>query len=266
MKKTISLILTACMLFCALCLASCQKPETLTTAEKVSQALEATRAFDTYSAILDMKIDMDMQGISMEIPATIDMKVKDANSEQCVSFMEMEMEMMGMTISMPIYMEGEWVYLSMFGENMKMKAEDYTDTNYTESAEGMLEELSENLFEDKELVKNADGSETVTVSVPDETFAEIYDEVLETVKESAASGEEVTNLSIENAQVSYTIKDGLLSAISMDWLMEMDVAGMTVSVDVVYDMTYNAFGDDVVITPPEGYQDYPEISDEGMLE
>ena len=261
MKKLLSVLLAACLLLCSLMFVGCRGK---TAAEKLSEAMAATQAFDSYGASVDMLMDMSMLGVSMEIPMMMDIKIKDAKSENPVMQAVITMEMLGMELEVPMYMENEWVYMSVMGQNYRMKAEEAEDADYAESVANIVRDLPSELLEGKEMVQNEDGTETVTVEIPGDIFTELYAELLKSVNESSAEGD-LSTVTVSDAVVSITIKDGLLSVYDIEFVIEMSVEGVTAEVVTKATCTYNSFGEDVVITPPEGYLDYPELSEDEDL-
>ena len=261
MKKLLSVLLALCLVASVLALVSCKKEKT--TAEKLTEAVQATQAYDAYAALYDMKISMDMDGVSMDIPMTMDMKIKGATTDSPIASMNVKMEMLGMELEMPMYMEGEWIYASVMGMNYKMRAdENETEAAYAESVSDMLQILPEDVLEGVEMTLGEDGSETVSVPLSDEKFMELFGDVASSAANSASGAD--SDVSLADATVSITVKDGLVSVygISFTMNMQMDIGEgqpTDVAAGVTATVTFTEFGDTVVITPPEGYENYQEL-------
>ena len=265
MKKLLSVLLILCLMLSALALVACndEQPETpdapvvKTTAEKFNEAIRATYAQDSYAATYDMSISMEMMGMTVDVPTTMELKVKNAASDNPVASIDMTMEMFGMGIDVPMYMENGWLYTYAMGETYKMRVTEEVD--YTQSVNDMLQELPENYLNDAQLTVNPDGSETIVLVMPGSEFADIF---ANTIADAAASAADTFDgLDISNTGVEITIKGGVISVYSMRFDMKMEVEGVETTVSTTCDMTFTAFGDDVVVTPPEGYLDFPEESD-----
>ena len=264
MRKTVSLLLVLLLVASALLFASCRKQQPLMPAEKLQRAIDATQACDALDMTTDMTIGVSVTGISMEIPMHMDVKVKGAQSDSPVASVDMSMEMLGMTMDIPMYIEGEWVYTTMLGESYKAKATS-DDTDYTQMAQSFVNDLPAELLEGKEMTVNADGSESVTVDVPPESFAQLFTGALQLAGDTAGTSDDAGSATVKEATVTYTLKDGLIRKCDMAFSMTVVEDGVQLEMSVQASCTYNAFGDDVVITPPEGYLDYPEI-DADLLE
>lgn len=262
MKKFLAVLLVLCLSLSVLTLVSCEKEKT--TAEKVSEAIEAVQAYDAYAATYDMNMKMDMMGMSLDVPMTMDLKIRDAHSESPVASIDMTMEMFGVELEMPMYMEGDWVYSSVMGMNYKTRVEDSEESAYANAVEDMVKDLPEELFEGLEMTLNEDGSETVELSIPQDQFNELFEATLDSVSDTA--GEGYSDVSVSDTKVSITIKDGLVSVYDISYKMSMKTEGLSegelidVEADAHVILTFTAFGDEVVITPPEGYLDYEEMS------
>ena len=261
MKKTLALLLALMLLVTSAAFVSCQKQET--PAQRLQRALDATQASDAIDATIEMTMEMSASGVYVEIPMSMDVKTKGVHSKTPVSSVVMQMEMFGMTLEIPMYMEGEWVYTSMMGESYKTKI-DEADTDYTALAQSFTNDLPASLLEGQTMTKNGDGSETVTIAVPSDTFTELFSEAMGLAGDTAGLDGEVGDVAVKDATVTITIKDGLVRQYDMAYVMEMSAGGIATQMNVSTNCTYHAFGDDVTVTPPEGYLDYPEM-DESLL-
>ena len=254
MKKLFSVLLAICMLLSMLALVSCKKQ---TLSERVNEAISATYSTDSYAANYEMKISMETMGMTLDIPTTMDMKVKNATSASPIASIDLTMEMFGSELEMAIYMEDGWVYASAFGASYKARVTENEDlAEYTQTADNILKVLPANYFEGVEATKNPDGSETVVICMPGDAFSEIFSDTVAGAAASAADS--IEDVEVSNTRLEITIKDGMVSVYSMAFDMSMKSGGIDVVATVSADMTFTAFGDAVVITPPEGYLDYPE--------
>ena len=265
MKKLLSVLLILCLMLSALALVACndEQPETpdapvvKTTAEKFNDAIRATYAADSYAVKYDMNIAMETMGMTMDIPTSMDMKIKNAASDSPVASIDMTMEMLGMEIAIDMYMEDGWIYATAMGESYKSRVTDEDD--YTQDIDDMLKELPEDYLNELEVTVNPDGSETVVLAMSGDEFSEIFSSTITDVANSAADAFDA--LEITETGVKITIKDGMISLYSINFVMTMQSEGVEIVSTATADMAFTAFGDDVVVTPPEGYLDFPEESD-----
>ena len=261
MKRIISLVLVLCMLFMCGILVSC---ETQSTFQVISTALDNTQALDYMDATMEMEINMESQGTTMSIPMTADIKANNLKSDNPVMSTEISMSMLGMTVDMKMYQEGEWAYYDALGMKYKTKiTEETSEYDYTDDVDSMVQDLPEELFENIELVKGEDGSLTVTVAIPDEQFADIYDDYIDSL--NSTTGYEDGDITVTDAKVSITVKDEYLSVYDMSFNMNIDIAGVSSAAEVTAKVTYNNLGEKVTVTPPDGYKDYEEMDPNDML-
>ena len=66
---------------------------------------------------------------------------------------------------------------------------------------------------------------------------------------------------ISNARVEITLDDGNLRDYDIFFDMASDGKEFPKNASVTVELDYLAFGDDVVLTPPEGYLDFPLVED-----
>lgn len=254
-KRIVSLLLALCIVCVCGLLASCNQVSTYMV---VSQAIEKTEKLDSMAAEMEIEMTMSMMGMDITVPIKADVKAKGLQGDAPVTFAKMSMSMMGETMEFDMYQEGDWAYYVI--ADMKYKtniAEAQAEYDYSDTMTDMLQDLPEDLLKDVELVKNEDGSRTMTVSLSDEQFTEIYEEILDDT--SAEYGTSVNDLSISDAEISITVADGYISVFDMKFTMNMTVEGVETSADAAYNIKYKDLGKEVTITPPEGYQDFEEM-------
>ena len=251
MKKIVSLCLIVCVLLSmTLVFTSCQNAE-----KTVDKALEKTGELESYAAQMNMKITMTGAGITTTIPMTMKMKVEDAKSETPKAEIDMSMEMFGETMEAKYYTSGEWAYFVDDENSYKMKLDDADiDSDYSED---MMKKLPADLLKDVEVVKNDDKSKTVTVSIPDETFNELFDDLLDMMTDSM--GVAATGLTISDAVVEITVKDGYVQTYGVDFSMVMTVEGISFTATAECEMVYENPGEAVTVTLPEGYESFREL-------
>ena len=258
MKKIVSLILVlslAAMLFVAC--------NTQTTEQLFNGAIEKTAKLDSMDAVMEITMDMTANGQTITIPMTYTILSQGLTGDSPVSLLGATISMSSGDYSydmeMQIYTEGDWAYVSADGLNYKMKMEDLQgETGVSDQSDAMMQKLSEDLFKDVTPVKNSDGSQTVTVSIPTEQFADLFDEMIDSMTSNA--GVAVDDLTISNAQAVITVKDGYVTTYKISFTMGMTVEGVQIETNANASITYNDPGKQVTVTPPEGYQNFEELS------
>lgn len=254
-KRVISFVMAICVL-CGLLAACGEEPvvKEKTTAEVISEALEKTEALDNISAKMDIEVNMSAEGISMSIPMKIDLKAKNMKSDDPLVYAKIGMSMLGQSIDMEMYQEGQWAYMVM--GDMKYKAKTDEATGITDNAGNMLKDLPDTLLENVTFVKNEDGSQTATIAVPDDQFAGIYEDFIKGL--NTGTEVDISKVKIMDAVVKITVANGYVTVYDMSFKMDMTAEGVEAAAEVKANITYDNPGGVVEITPPQGYKDFEE--------
>ena len=112
---------------------------------------------------------------------------------------------------------------------------------------------------------NGDGTRSVSAAISDEEFAEIYQDFIDDMSASAGQEGAVSDLSVSNGKVDITVdENGYVSVYKVSFEMNLKVESSGVSMDakapVEMAITFHNPGTAVTVTPPDGYQDFPEVS------
>ena len=274
-KRIVSLFLALVVLCAGVMLTACNDetgtpPDTVaqkSVSEVINEAMKKTSDLDAMAATMKMEMNMAMEGMTMSVPITAEIKAKDMQGDNAVASILITMSMFGQEINMEIYQEGQWAYVVM--EDMKYKA-DVKDLegelDYANSANDMLKEIPEELLKDVELVKAEDGSQTATIAFTAEKFAEIYEELIATA--NSETGTETEEVKISEPVVKITVANGYVTVCDIAFTLDAAVEGINTTTEVKATLTYENPGEPVTITPPEGYQDFEEMDDDllGLVE
>ncbi len=264
MKKLLSLLLALVMTLSLTFVFSCAGDKGDDVGEPktaVASAISKTTALNEYKATMEMNIDMTMTIMgtetTMEIPATSNIVVKNANGEKPEIYTDTQMTMMGVTTRTETYCDGDWLYTYENEEGYKVAVED--DQDYVQRLEEALKNIPEGLLESLSFEKVENGYK-VTVQIPDEDFATIYADIVEGA--TASFGEDM-DVTITNAVVDVVVNNGYIVEydVEFDMTMEMDMGigtPITANAHVVANTTIDNPGQSVTITPMAGYQDYEE--------
>ena len=258
------------MLVSLFALTSCEEKK-LTAYSLVSDAVAKMETLDSFEADMDIKMGIETMGVSMDVPMQYNVKAAGLKGDNPVTFSTVSMTMMGVTMKTEAYTEGEWCYITAFGQGMKMKAGENTEEydGYAD-IESVIKEIPEDILSDVEITENSDGTKTVSVAVSDEKFTELYQSLVDEMSASAMEGEAVLDVSVTNANVTVTVnKDGYVSVYGVSFDMNLKVESEGASVETVssVDMTitYKNPGTAVTVTPPAGYQDFEEVDPEEFI-
>ncbi len=270
-KRIVALLLAVTVLFTGVMLTACgdneENPAVATpksTAEVINAALKKTSDLDSMSATMKMEMDMSMQGMTMSVPITAKIKVKDAKSDNAVVSVAMSMSMLGQELEIEMYQEGQWAYVVMGDMKYKCSAEDMKgELDYADSANDMLKEIPEELLKDVQLVQTEDGSQTATIPFPAEKFAELYEDLIESM--NSETGTNIGEMKISDAVVTITMAGDYATGCDIAFTMDMTVEGISTTTKAKAMVTYENPGQQVTITPPAGYQDFEEMDLEAGL-
>lgn len=262
MKKIISLLLAAVLFVSAFAFASCEKQTAYTL---VSGALAKSSGLDSMEADYSINIKMTAMGETYEIPMTYKVKASGLKTDSPVASTTMTMDMLGVSMSMDIYMDQEYCYMSMLGQNVKIKIGEATeDYELMDEITGLTQPLPEELLKDVIIVKNEDGTQTVSLEISEEEFESIYKDFYMSMVSEIVAEVEYKDISLSNIKVNITVnKDGYIGTYGMNFNLniQMIIDGQTFDVSASAEATVDYInpGTAVTIQFPEGYQDFTEI-------
>lgn len=284
MKKLLTLSLAILML---MTLMSCtQKPKT--AYEIITEAQEKTAKLDSFSTDIDLDMTLGFQGISFSAPTSISINATGIQSDSPKASIAAEMSYMGMGISFDFYYEGEYLYLSAMGTNVKFNTKALTETLPNEDMSAETEELQKEydqlLIEalaDAEVQENEDGSKTISYKISSEKMTPFINKLL---AEDANEGEEnseaaAPEINLSDVEMTQTMdKNGYVSGLDFKFSVsvteDLGEEGAIIGMDkmeITFEIegtgTINEPGEPVEVTPMEGYESFEEVTpDEDMLE
>lgn len=255
MKKITSVILAVCMLLSVVALAGCSE----TPASLVNGAMAKMSDLTSLEAKMDAEIKMSMMGVDMSMPIDMHMIIEDAKSETPVSSVKAEMSFMGETVAMDMYIDAQgWAYMTVDGESYKVNAAAAAEELplSTDLATDMVTQFPEEYFEGVEIVKDDDGSKSVTLVLTAEQYAELFGETLDSLTESMGAG-----ITIKNVTLEISVKGGYVVEYDIEFDLDMSVQGTTLAASMDVDIDYINPGKDAKVTPPAGYENFPAIDE-----
>ncbi len=260
MKRIISLALSLMLVVFCFAFASCGKEPT--AYELISAAVEKSAALKDIELEQTVNMKMDMMGMSMDIPIKMTMKGKDINSENAVYYSLVNTTMMGMSVDSTVYIEGKDIYTVTMGEGYKVKAgEIIDDYDISKDLTAVFFCPAESVFEGIEVVKNEDGSRSVSLEMSQEDYINAYRPYYDSLMGEVGLGGDAT---LSDIKITVTVnEDGYMCGFKMSCGLSMTVTemGMDVPVNATLetDIKFVNIGGNVTITPPEGYQSFPEL-------
>lgn len=255
MKKLLSVVLALCLVCSTVFMFACGAKEK-TAKELVESACQKFENVDAFDASLDYDIKMNMQGMTMTMPITAEIKTVGANTDNPVSDVKMTMEFMGQKMDLRIYMEDGWAYYDMLGTQYKSSLT-AAEQEYANMVNGLVAQADYDYLEAAELIENSDGTVSVAIEL-DETLANEIGKAAAGLMSSAGNDGDIK---INNVKYEYVIdKNESLVKLNVVFDMDMTLEGMAVKADMTAHLVFKAFGKDVTITAPEGYLNYQEMS------
>ena len=257
MKRRLIALLLAMSVLCICVLFTSCNQESVYAA--VSEAMENTKKLDSMVATMKMDMEMSLMGQTVDASVVAEIKAKDITGDAPIAYTKMKVSTLGQNQVIEAYQEGGWMYISANDMQYKTNAEaNMAEYNYNDEVNNMLVDIPEEFMDDLTFEFGKDGSKTVVISIPDDEFAEIFDAYLENLNSS--NGLEGGDVTISDAEVSITVLDGYISEYEMEFMMTMEMNGVTVDAEVEASIEFEYPKGGVEITPPEGYQNFEELN------
>jgi hypothetical protein len=251
MKRIVAL--TLCIIMVCVSFVSCALKNDPYTV--VNTAIKNTNALNDVAATMDIEMEMDLLAIKVSVPLSFDIKIKNAKSENPLMSMELAMEMLGQSIEAQFYTEDGVSYVYLNGEGYQT-----TDTPKPTSIDlgSVTKELEKELFTDAVLVDEGDGLQSVELIIPEEMFESVYGDFISAL--NSTTGSEATEFSLSNTKVKIYVKDKYIAKYKMSFDMDMEVEGVKAKTGAEATITFSDPKSEVVITPPEGYKEFPSMN------
>ena len=272
MKKFISVLLIILMLCSILFVSACSdrdddddndnnNPSTLNAQKLVEDAITKINNLDSYYAIMTQDVHLSMQGVSMDMPVNVSIKVQDAKTSNPKMYAIQDMKMLGQSILTELYIEGDYIYLDSEGMQAKISKDEIGDTDqlsYDKTLKELLLVLPDDVLSGATVKINENGNKYVEVDFDAAKFLEYYKNNIEDISSSL-------NVSLDNMQISESTvkivldKKGYVKEYILTYKMSISTQGQTANADVNLKIEFIEPGKAVTVTPMEGYQNFPLI-------
>ena len=268
MKRIISAILALVLITSTMMLVSCG--ETMDEETLLNDAIVATKSADAYEANYAVTVNMHFEGDEDDVYADeIHVVTKDAQTDTPEIILQRTMYILGMAFTTYTYTDSEeWGYIvTSIGTSYKAKHSEVAASVSTEEITRLLFKYPPMITDNAAVIQNSDGSTTVKFDIEKNLFHELYKRLLNTQLERMEV-ESSNYIRITNAKGEITIADGMIRDYDLFFDMASDGEEYPRNASVKVELDFLAFGDDVEITPPEGYLDSPlvELTDEERAE
>lgn len=243
--------------------AACRFGKQVTAYALVSNAVAKTGQLDSVNMTLTVNTAVTVDGVTTEVPFTCDITVAGQQSDNPVSLWELSLPISSIPAEMKAYREGDYWYITLFGQSLKTEAEQSENTGVV-TPEALLPSFPKAMLADVAVQNNQDGSRTVTLAPDSASFSEVYAALLNTVGETMAGDNAATNTAVRDVQVEITVAEngyvaGSHVAFSLDTTLTADGISETASATVDATLVYHDPGTAVTVQPPEGYADFPSL-------
>ena len=255
MKRIFSALILLALISASLFSTSCGGTDAQTL---INDAMVSAKNADAYEANLAITLSMHFEGDEDDVYASeIHVVTKNATSESPEVILQRTLYVLGMPLIILTYTDsGEWGYVVYVDEMYKTPYEDIEKSVDTAEITQLLFKFPPMVFEGAAVIKNSDGSTTVKFDIEKNLFHELYKKLLDSF-EARMEVEDSNLIRVSNARAEITIADGKIRDYDLFFDMASDGEQYPRNASVKLELDYLAFGDDVTLTPPEGYLDYP---------
>ena len=250
MKKILSLII-ALSLVMGLMLVSCKKE----SAESLVR--DAVEKYKTHSTLQDeTKSEMVISANGVELEMTIENKATSKNngSDDFMMHLVTTTTVMGeKNVSEGFYTNG-YIYYVENGVGIKTAYSPNTGV----SLMSLVADLPSEAYEGVDIIKNKDGSKTVEFSLSSEQLGEMHTVMAERFNDIMGL-EESYDIKVTDTVARITVAKGEISKLELSYNTYATIDGTEVSMRSNMEGNIISFSDDITVTMPEGYLDFPEV-------
>ena len=284
MKKILSWILIVAMLLASvMTMTACDlfgkevKEEALSQ-DEVDDLLNAVSAKMEDLDDLEIRCSLDMkmvgEGVTVEIPLILNVKLDDYNSEAPAFELSLSGSYMGTSLNMAMYYVDGWSYVYSGTDGYKQE----TDNPFAEmdmgmmeiptldeEAMAMLEELIAELSDRVEAVTE-DGVTEIKLKITVRELMEMAMELSEYMSGEALASEdleemtEMLNAVSGDLELTMTVANEYITKIALDANVSTTVEGVAASYEVAFELEIVDPGQSVTVTLPDGAEELPDIN------
>lgn len=241
------------------------KQPTLSTYETVEAAAEKLSTLKTGDLAFKGSMKVSAAGEEMTYAADAGIKVAGTEDKPVVGA-NAKLSMMGQEVTVEGYFADGYVYAVVNGEKMKM-AVDLAEVenelkNSLEDAEIDTEALPEfdfkALLNKSTITKDAAGNSVVKVALEVKDAQDYLDKLMKEIA-GAAEADGMAKITVKQFDVELALGAGYLSGVSLKAKADVDADGEVGTIELDLDVELKNPGQAVTITPPAGYESFPEM-------
>ncbi|EFD00512.1 hypothetical protein CLOSTHATH_01271 [Hungatella hathewayi DSM 13479] len=250
MKKVLALLLSAAMV---LSMAGCGGGKDARTI--YDEASKKTSELKDMDLTTNVAMTMSQGDQTIDVTTAMDIQMTGANTEDMRYLATGKTSMAGQDIDMSMYYEGGYYYMETMGQKIKYAMDlNQLMEQVKQSTEGANMESSYM----KEITAKKDGeNQRLTFTADAEKMDAYVQDIMSSMGTAAAGMEGVTYKIKEASGEAVVNKDGYFSSMKIKMLMDMEVQGETISIDMDTDAVYRNPGQEVTLAAPslDGYQE-----------
>lgn len=259
MKKLLAFFLAAVMLSGIVSLTGCKesatKPNELCT--QVNESMQKTQDLKSYSAVIKQSIKQDLMGISSESKAEFQLKASMNNPQKPVISMDGIITLAGQQMPMVYYYDGSWMYCAVSGEGYKMQASMEQFQENTSGIEQFITELPNELF-DGVTATIENGVTKVELTADSEAFKAMYNDMMKDLFTDVL-GDDTSKIVVDDVKMIITMANDYLKSYDISFKCNYTIGNDSISFEVVQSLVFESINEEITITPPEGYENFPEM-------
>ncbi len=253
--RRVSVWLIVMAMVCSLM--GCAKEPELTPEEVYMAAYEKLNALTSMDAEVNMDASMTAEGETVEMGMDMGMLMENRGSEDMKIAMEMNMDMLGISINIQAYYTEGYYLMEMLGQKIKyaMSLEDALDQAV------MMQEVEKEALSEITMTEE-EGIRTLKFTLDPNKIADGYmDEYFDTMGISDVEGD---GIAYENMTGTMTVnEEGYPMSICMNIACVIEVDGVAMEGEAVVEVRYNNPGQPVTVEIPDA-SEYIEVDPEAM--
>ena len=260
-----------------------EKEDEVLSEEEVEDLLAATEEkmedLDDLEMRATLNIKMATQGVTVEIPMSMALKMDDYRGENPAMAMTLNGELMGEVLNYGMYYKDGWAYVIEDGESYKQQMENPFAELDTEmpaidgETVAMLEQLWANMLKNADAVTKSNGSTVIEFDMDLQELMTAFSALMENVGDMGLGDDmglggdmglgdmsAMTDMMDGSLKLKLTVKNEYITKVTVDLSMNMEVEGQTTTVDMDVALELVDPGKSVTVTLPAGAESFEELS------
>ena len=225
-----------------------------TARDLLEKVMEDNANQNDMDADLTMNMEMAMEGLTMNIGMTGDMKVKNAAGADMQYLMNLNMNLLGQNMNITSFYTDGYTYMDMAGQKMKVPT-NYEEALKTSQTAQMMSADDMAYMQDVTAADNVGGTRTIYYTMDGAQLNNLVQQVLAGSDAALPDG---TDMSLGACKGELT-QDGEGNIIQQRMLMDMNMTaeGTAVSYEMFMELNMNNIGQpvDFVLPSTEGYEE-----------